>query len=253
MRRIFCILLAFALTLPLAACAAGGAGSSAAAAVSASAGSAAASGSASSSQTEEAAFDPDSVNWVDWTGKVEHLFFHPVVAYPELAFDGDNMSNGIDDWMVTADEYKKILQSVYDKGFVLVDINQVWEESKDASGNPVMGTALTTEQMRLLSRYTKELILCYDNDNAGKIATERALGLLNNSEFTVRVLQLPRRLENGEYVKQDADDFIKFQGAPAFERLLSGSENGIEFRMEKRNPSASASPSPAPRTAPARR
>lgn len=94
-----------------------------------------------------------------------------------------------------------------------------------------MGTALTTEQMRLLSRYTKELILCYDNDNAGKIATERALGLLNNSEFTVRVLQLPRRLENGEYVKQDADDFIKFQGAPAFERLLSGSENGIEFRM----------------------
>ena len=94
-----------------------------------------------------------------------------------------------------------------------------------------MGTALTTEQTRLLSRFTKELVLCYDNDNAGKIATERALQLLNNSEFTVRVLQLPRRLVDGEYVKQDADDFIKFQGAGAFERLLSGSENGIEFRM----------------------
>ena len=94
-----------------------------------------------------------------------------------------------------------------------------------------MGTALTTEQTRLLSRFTKELVLCYDNDNAGKIATERALQLLNNSEFTVRVLQLPRRLVDGEYVKQDADDFIKFQGAGTFERLLSGSENGIEFRM----------------------
>ena len=94
-----------------------------------------------------------------------------------------------------------------------------------------MGTALTTEQTRLLSRFTKELVLCYDNDNAGKIATERALQLLNNSEFTVRVLQLPRRLVDGEYVKQDADDFIKFQGAGAFERLLSGSENGTEFRM----------------------
>ena len=94
-----------------------------------------------------------------------------------------------------------------------------------------MGTALTTEQIRLLGRYTKELVLCYDNDNAGQLATQRALEMLNNTEFTVRVLKLPRRLVDGEYVKQDADDFIKFQGAPAFERLLSGSENGVEFRM----------------------
>ena len=94
-----------------------------------------------------------------------------------------------------------------------------------------MGTALTVEQTRLLSRFTKELVLCYDNDNAGKIATERALQILNNSEFSVKVLQLPRRLVDGEYVKQDADDFIKFQGPDAFERLLSGSENGVEFRM----------------------
>ncbi|MDD2956732.1 MAG: DNA primase [Oscillospiraceae bacterium] len=94
-----------------------------------------------------------------------------------------------------------------------------------------MGTALTVEQTRLLSRFTGEVVLCYDNDNAGKIATERALQILNNSEFSVKVLQLPRRLVNGEYVKQDADDFIKLQGPDAFERLLSGSENGVEFRM----------------------
>lgn len=96
-----------------------------------------------------------------------------------------------------------------------------------------MGTALTVEQTRLLSRFTKELVLCYDNDNAGKIATERALQILNNSEFSVKVLQLPRRLVDGEYVKQDADDFIKYQGADAFERLLTGSENGVEFRIEQ--------------------
>ncbi len=95
-----------------------------------------------------------------------------------------------------------------------------------------MGTALTVEQTRLLSRFTKELVLCYDNDNAGKTATERALQILNGSEFSVKVLQLPQRqTENGELVKQDADDFIKFQGPNAFERLLRGSENGIEFRM----------------------
>jgi len=95
-----------------------------------------------------------------------------------------------------------------------------------------MGTALTQEQTRLLSRYTKELVLCYDNDNAGKIATERALQILNNSEFAVRVLQLPnKKLEDGTMGKQDADDFIKSFGSGAFERLLAGSENGIEFRL----------------------
>ena len=94
-----------------------------------------------------------------------------------------------------------------------------------------MGTALTVEQVRLLSRYTKEIVICYDNDNAGKLATERALQLLRNSELSARVLQLPNRMVDGQALKQDADDFIKFQGREAFERLLSGSENGVEYRM----------------------
>ena len=95
-----------------------------------------------------------------------------------------------------------------------------------------MGTALTVEQTRLLSRYTKELVLCYDNDTAGQLATQKNLELLKNSEFSVRVLQLPRRLADGEYIKQDVDDFIKFQGAVAFEALLNGSENQMDYRME---------------------
>lgn len=94
-----------------------------------------------------------------------------------------------------------------------------------------MGTALTVEQTRLLSRFTKELVLCYDNDGAGQQATERALQLLNNSEFTVKVLKLPNRMVDGQMKKQDADDFIKNHGAAAFENLLSGSGSGIEFRM----------------------
>ena len=96
-----------------------------------------------------------------------------------------------------------------------------------------MGTALTEEQTRLLSRYTKELVLCYDNDEAGKLATERVISMLENSEFTVRVLQLPRRLVDGEYIKQDVDDFIKLHGGSAFEAILSGSENQMDFRMNE--------------------
>ena len=51
----------------------------------------------------------DGVTYVPYDGVVEHLFFHPVVAYPELAFDGDSKSDGIDDWTVTAGEYLMIL------------------------------------------------------------------------------------------------------------------------------------------------
>ena len=95
-----------------------------------------------------------------------------------------------------------------------------------------MGTALTTEQTKILSRYTKELVLCFDNDTAGQLATQNTIEMLKDSEFTVRVLQLPRRLVDGEYVKQDVDDFIKFQGAAAFEAILSGSAKQLDYRME---------------------
>ncbi len=95
-----------------------------------------------------------------------------------------------------------------------------------------MGTALTDDHARLLSRYTKELVLCYDNDSAGKDATQRAISTLKNADFAVKVLQLPRRrTDTGELVKQDADDFIKYQGPAAFENLLSGSADQVEYRL----------------------
>lgn len=95
-----------------------------------------------------------------------------------------------------------------------------------------MGTALTAEQTKLISRYSKALILCYDNDAAGKKATERALDILKNSELSTRVLKLPDRIVDGKAVKIDADDFIQLRGSEAFERLLSGSGGGMEYRLD---------------------
>ncbi len=102
----------------------------------------------------------DGVTYVPYDGIVEHLFFHPVVAYPELAFDGDNDSNGIDDFMVTAGEYLKILQSVYDKGYVLVDIADVWRETTNDAGQSVM-----VKNTLYLPEGKKPLILSYDDTN----------------------------------------------------------------------------------------
>lgn len=95
-----------------------------------------------------------------------------------------------------------------------------------------MGTALTEEHVRMLSRYTRELVLCYDNDAAGMDATQRAIALLKDSDITVKVLQLPRRrTDSGELVKQDADDYIKNCGAEAFQALMDGSTNSVEYRL----------------------
>ena len=102
----------------------------------------------------------DGVTYVAYDGVVEHLFFHPVVAYPELAFDGDYKSDGIDDWMVTAGEYLKILQSVYDKGYVLVDIADCWSEQTGEDGQTRM-----VKNTLYLPEGKKPLILSYDDVN----------------------------------------------------------------------------------------
>ena len=98
--------------------------------------------------------------YVPWNGVVEHLFFHPVIAYPELAFDGDTQANGLDDFMVTVDEYNRILQSVYDKGYVLVDINSVWSETAGEDGQPKM-----VRNTLYLPEGKKPLVLSYDDTN----------------------------------------------------------------------------------------
>ena len=95
-----------------------------------------------------------------------------------------------------------------------------------------MGTALTEEHARLLERYTKELVLCYDNDAAGEDATQRAIALLKNSELGVKVLRLPKKqMPDGTMGKQDADDYIKNVGPQAFEDLMNQSANSAEYRL----------------------
>ena len=91
-----------------------------------------------------------------------------------------------------------------------------------------MGTALTEEHARILARYTRELVLCYDNDPAGKKSTDRVLGILRNADLNVRVLQLPA----GNPLKQDPDDFVKKFGPAAFEKCLSGSAGQNDYKLD---------------------
>jgi DNA primase len=88
-----------------------------------------------------------------------------------------------------------------------------------------LGTSLTPEQARLISRYTNEVIIAYDSDGAGQKASQRAIGILEKLDLKVRVLQLPQG--------KDPDEFIKLKGADAFKNLLERTENHIEYRLQQ--------------------
>ncbi len=100
------------------------------------------------------------VKLVPYDGIVEHIFFHPTVAYPELAFDGDIKEKGIDQNMVTVSEYNKMLQSIYDKGYILVNMNDVWTEYEDSAG--VLHMKKST---LMIPEGKKPLIISYDDVN----------------------------------------------------------------------------------------
>ena len=101
----------------------------------------------------------------------------------------------------------------------VVSLHQAGFDSAVAS----LGTSLTPEQARLLSRYTGEVIIAYDNDGAGVKAAQRAIGILEKLDLKVKVLRMSGA--------KDPDEFIKTRGAEAFRKLLEGSEDQIDYRL----------------------
>lgn len=73
-----------------------------------------------------------------------------------------------------------------------------------------LGTALTVEQGTMLKRYTQNIILCFDSDNAGQMATERAGLILKSLGFNIRVLELEGAKDPDEYLKRfGKENFLK--------------------------------------------
>lgn len=85
------------------------------------------------------------------------------------------------------------------------------------------GTALTTEQVRLISRYAKEVILTYDADEAGQKAMQKAMTLFDQTDVKVRI----PALVGGK----DPDEIIRTYGRDKFKGMLEGASNETEFRL----------------------
>lgn len=86
-----------------------------------------------------------------------------------------------------------------------------------------LGTALTEHQVALLSRYTGAVYLCYDADEAGQKAAQKALRLFENTTLRVKVIHL----EGGK----DPDEILKKFGTARFKSLLEGAANDVEYRI----------------------
>ena len=82
---------------------------------------------------------PAPTNLVDYTGPIEHVFVHPLVVYPELAFDGDAQSKGMDDYMTTVDEFRTMLEELYANDYVLMNVDKMYGEKTDENGNTTYG------------------------------------------------------------------------------------------------------------------
>lgn len=87
------------------------------------------------------------------------------------------------------------------------------------------GTALTNEQVRLISRYTKEVILAYDADEAGQKALAKATELFKQTDVKVKIPSLTGG--------KDPDEIIKKYGRDKFKGMLDGASNEIEFALLK--------------------
>ena len=86
-----------------------------------------------------------------------------------------------------------------------------------------LGTALTSRQARLLKRYAKEVVLCYDGDGAGVKAAHRAIGLLREAEVKARVITL-----NGA---KDPDEYCKKFGVDKFLASIEGAKTPVLYKI----------------------
>ena len=87
------------------------------------------------------------------------------------------------------------------------------------------GTAFTEIQARLLSRFSKKIVVNFDPDTAGAAAAERSLGLLVSEDFEIRVLTLDQGF--------DPDLFIRRKGVDAYEQALAHSQKYFDYLIER--------------------
>lgn len=103
----------------------------------------------------------------------------------------------------------------------VISLNQAGFDSAVAT----LGTAITSEQARLMRQYAEKVIISYDSDGAGQKATMKAINLLSEAGIEAKVLQMTGA--------KDPDEYVKKYGADGFRMLLEQSGGAISFELKK--------------------
>lgn len=90
-----------------------------------------------------------------------------------------------------------------------------------------LGTAITSEQARIMAKYTKKVVVSYDSDDAGQRAASKALALLNEVGIEASVLKVIGAKDPDEFIRKNGD-----KGQAKFKHLLENSESRFDFRLE---------------------
>lgn len=91
-----------------------------------------------------------------------------------------------------------------------------------------LGTSLTQQQAEIMRRYADEVVICYDSDEAGRKASDRAIELLKNAGLKVRVLKIPDAKDPDEFMKAHGD-----KGPAMFKVILEKSAGDIDYKLDK--------------------
>ncbi len=118
-----------------------------------------------------------------------------------------------------------------EKYFILVEgymdvisLNQIGFKSAVAS----LGTALTKEQSNLISKYVQEVYICYDSDDAGRKATNRAIKILEDQHLIVKIISIPNAKDPDEFIKLDINS-----ARSRFQSLINNSKNVVDFKSSE--------------------
>ena len=120
------------------------------------------------------------------------------------------------------DEIRRLDKALLVEGYMdLISLYQNDVKNVVASS----GTALTEEQVQLLSRFTKNIVIIFDADPAGQKAAVRSIEILLKKDFEVKILELPE----GE----DPDSYINKYTKEDFDRLVNNSKDFLHFQTEQ--------------------
>lgn len=170
--------------------------------------------------------------------KIYHIFFHSLVVYPKLAFRDDSRGKLFKNYMVTRDEFEKILGALYENNFVLIDISKIYEKGADGKikrknfeipegKKPLILSLDDLSYYKSMSGrgFAKKLVLDDEGEVRTEITTPEGVDQITKDGDVIPILE--------DFIKKHPD--FSFEGARGI-IALTGSEGIFGYKTEKGSP-----------------